>query len=174
MSIARRLVTGAVALALGGIALVGCAEQIHPAASDPPVIDVEDEQPDDADSPREAGVPEECIEAFPYVFAPADIADVSQLPADWPEAPEGAVLCMTASGGSIETADFATEASFEEVAAYYEQALIGRGESERVSGADNGTGWDALGGSVDGVHYQVQERDTGYRIAFGGAEDDEG
>jgi len=151
---------GAVALALALAGCSGASADAHPATSD-----LVDDPVSTADTERLGDVPQECIDAMPYVLTPADIAAIAQLPEFWPEEPVGATLCATSTGGDVETASFVTDAPIEEVLAHYEAALSGQ-ETFRVSGEENGTGYESLTGSVDGIGFQVQERDAGFTLAF--------
>lgn len=113
------------------------------------------------DAAAGSGVPEECAEAYPTAFGPADIADV-ELAAGFPEPPAGAVLCETGgtADGSQEYANYAADLSEEEVFAHYEGELTG---AER---GEDGIGAPILSGTTDGVYWQVQAEDGGFSIVF--------
>ncbi|MGY1741281.1 MULTISPECIES: hypothetical protein [unclassified Blastococcus] len=113
------------------------------------------------DAAADSGVPEECAEAYPTAFGPADIADV-ELAAGFPEPPSGAVLCETGgtADGSQEYANYAAGLSEEEVFAYYEGELAG---AER---GEDGIGAPILSGTTDGVYWQVQSEDGGFSVLF--------
>ncbi|MGY1811462.1 hypothetical protein [Blastococcus sp. SYSU D00820] len=104
--------------------------------------------------------PEECAEAFPLAQG-GDIADVESVPADFPEPPDGAVLCET--GGTVrggqEYVSYAADLSGEEVLAYYEANGPG---AERI---DSGLG-EAVTGTSGDVIWQVDPQDGGFRVVF--------
>lgn len=163
-------------LALGvaaALALTGCAggagadQGADPGAIEPADELVEDGALEDALGDREdLGVPEECAAAFVGAVGPADLADVEARPADWPEPPSGSTLCVTGGGGSVETASYASTAGIEEVLAHYESALPAAYERFRVSGEENGTGYESLDGQGAEVAFQIRESDGGFVIAF--------
>lgn len=115
---------------------------------------------DGGDVQADSGVPEECAEAFPTAFGPADISDVELLPADFPEPPDGAVLCETGgtADGSQEYLNYASDLGEEEVFAHYEAGLP---DAER---GEDGIGAPILSGSADGVYWQVEAEDGGFSI----------
>jgi len=113
-------------------------------------------------------VPEECAEAYPLAAAPADIAEITLMPTDWPAPPDDAILCLTSEtlDGSTETASYATDAAIEEVLSYYETSLSSY-EIYRADGAETGTGYAALDGVGGDVAFQVRETDGGFILVFG-------
>ncbi|OUZ11703.1 hypothetical protein BHE97_04135 [Aeromicrobium sp. PE09-221] len=119
-------------------------------------------------------VPAECREAYAYAAAGGSLDDIEALPDGWPAAPGGSTLCVTADGGSVETASYVTAAPIEEVLAYYERELAGDYEVVRVDGAENGTGYDSLDGSGEAIGFQIRESDGGFVIAFVGGDESEG
>lgn len=118
--------------------------------------------------PAAGAVPEECAEAFPLAYEPADIAMIESLPADWPAPPGGATLCMTSEtmDGSSETASYATESPIDDVFAHYEAQLSGY-DVFRSDGAENGTGYATLDGTNGDIAFQVREADGGFILVFG-------
>lgn len=154
----------AVTLAL----LVGCAGATGGAGA--PALARDDPAPTSPESIEQpsADVPEECAEAFPLAFAPADIADIALQPADWPAPPDGATLCATAEtlGGGTETASYAFDEPIEAALGHYESALTGY-ELHRADGAESGTGWATLDGTGSDVSFQVREADGGFVLVFG-------
>ncbi|WP_164861749.1 hypothetical protein, partial [Microbacterium sp. CPCC 204701] len=118
--------------------------------------------------PAAGAVPEECAQAFPLAYAPADIAMIESLPVDWPAPPAGAILCVTSEtvGGSSETASYATETPIGDVLAHYEAQLPGY-DLDRSDGAENGTGYATLDGTNGDIAFQVRETDGGFILAFG-------
>jgi hypothetical protein len=153
-------------------ALTGCAGGADPGAGAGAIEPADGEHVDDgaadeALEDREAlGVPEECAAAFLGAVVPADLADVEAHPADWPEPPAGSTLCVTGGGGSVETASYAATAGIDEVLAHYESALPASYERFRVSGEENGTGYESLDGQGGDVAFQIRETDGGFIIAF--------
>lgn len=113
-------------------------------------------------------VPEECADAYLFAAGPADIAEITLMPADWPASPAGAILCLTSEtmDGSSETASYATEAPIEDVFAHYEGALTGY-EVYRSDGAETGTGYATLDGVGADVAFQIRETDGGFVLVFG-------
>ncbi|WP_210650233.1 hypothetical protein [Nocardioides sp. SYSU D00065] len=110
------------------------------------------------------GVPEECREAFPAEVVPADIADVSGIPAEWPEPPVDATLCRTSStmDDTLSIAGYATASSPAEVLDAYESALA---EQWEVTREDNGMG-EVLTGTAGDVWFQVETRDGAFDLSF--------
>lgn len=151
-----------IVVAAGVLTLSGCSGDTDAsggadkAASD--TVDLQDVQED-------AGVPEECREAFPVAIGEADLADLSLVPGDWPEAPADATLCQTSSTieGNRETADYATEATGAEVLDAFQGALPAGYE---VTREDQGLG-DMLTGSAGEVFFEVNTRDGAYTVTFG-------
>ncbi|WP_308797330.1 hypothetical protein [Agromyces silvae] len=167
---ASRTRLGLIAALAAAFALAGCtggAGDVDPAGIEEAESYVEDGALDEAIEDREAlGVPEECAAAYLGAVVPADIADVEAIPADWPEPPAGSTLCVTGGGGSVETASYAATAGIDEVIAHYESALPASYERFRVSGEENGTGYESLDGQGADVAFQIRESDGGFVIAF--------
>lgn len=144
-----------------------CGDDADSTAGDPPAAQEADAgagaEADGLD-PADSGVPEECAEAFPVAFGAPDLKALTLLPADWPEPPAGATLCQTTStaDGSIETADYATDAPAEEVLSAYESALA---PSYDVARNDEGLG-EVLTGTAGSVVFELSTRDGAYSIAF--------
>jgi hypothetical protein len=119
----------------------------------------------DLDGVRSGDVPEECVEAFPLAIEPADLADVSLRPADFPEPPVDATLCSTSStlDDSIMTADYVTGADATEVLDGYEAAL-----ADYETYRDDSTGSETLIAELgDGVFTQITPGDGTFSVAFG-------
>ncbi|GAA5144037.1 hypothetical protein GCM10023340_10880 [Nocardioides marinquilinus] len=119
----------------------------------------------DLDDVRSGDVPEECVEAFPLAIEPADLADVSLRPSDFPEPPVDATLCSTSStlDDSIMTADYVTGAGEAEVLDGYEAALA---DYEVLR--DDSSGIDTVTADLgEGVFVQVTPGDGTFSVAFG-------
>lgn len=110
-------------------------------------------------------LPDACTTAYPLAQPPADLAEVTLRPADFPEPPVEATLCQTSStlDDHLMTADYATEATGSEVLDGYEQALAGY----EVVRADDGAGEMVTGDLGNGVFVQVSVRTGAYSVAFG-------
>lgn len=117
------------------------------------------------DLQEDSGAPEECVEVFPLALAEADLADLSLVPGDWPEAPVDATLCQTSATieGNLETADYATRATGAEVLDAFQAALPAGYE---VTREDRGQG-DMLAGSAGEVFFEVSTREGAYTVTFG-------
>lgn len=115
----------------------------------------------------DAGVPEECRDAFPAEVVAADLADVTPIPPDWPEPPVDATLCRTSSmmDDSASIAGYATTSAPAEVLDAYEAVLS---EQWEVTREDRGFG-DVLTGTAGDVWFQVETRDGAFDLAFGPA-----
>ncbi|MEO9322697.1 hypothetical protein ABFT23_04350 [Nocardioides sp. C4-1] len=122
---------------------------------------------DDLDDVRSDDVPTECAEAFPLALVPADLADVTLRPADFPAPPVESTLCQTSStmDDSVAIADYATPASPEEVLDAYEQQL---GATYEVTRADDGAG-ETVAADLGGVVVEVSTGEGRYSVAFGAA-----
>jgi len=166
-----RLAGALAALSIAGL-LASCsadAESTGPAVSGPG--DEQEEVSMPLPDERAPGVPEECFEHYPWATGPADPAALTSQPDDWPDPPAGSTLCATSGGGASEMASYVTPASTEEILDHYESALQGY-QVSRISGEENGTGYDSLDGSNDrGLSFQVREADGGFILTFidGGA-----
>lgn len=145
-------------LALAAV-LTGCGEP--PPDSTASSATAGSDAEDLADAADDAGVPEECQEAFPLALEPADPADVP-FPADWPETPVAATLCSTGAtlDDSMQTADYATAATPAEVLDAYEAALA---PSYDLTREDQGLG-EVLAGSNGSVSFQLQPRDGAFAL----------
>lgn len=162
----RRRAAGLTTVALIAIALAGCAgaDTSSEGVADPSGIHEEDfDRPstDDVD-----GMPPECAVVGVGWYPGIDIANVETMPADWPEAPEGATLCSTLSGGSVQTAVYASDWGTDAIFEYYGDSLPAGYTATQASGADNGTGYATLEGNGPGVAFQVRENDGGFTLAF--------
>lgn len=148
------------------LALSGCASSAgtSPAVSDLYDGDVEVSMP--LPDERAPGVPDECFEHYPWATGPASFDALELTPDGWPEPPQGSTLCTTNSGGAAETAIYVTTQPADEVLAHYEAAL-GAYEHTRITGAENGTGYDSLDGSDGGAfNFQIREAEGGFQITF--------
>jgi hypothetical protein len=160
--LAAPILVGAAAV----FALTACAPAA-PAAEDPVA-----QEPFPASDPSEL-VDEVCLEAYPLsALAPADIDALTLMPADWPAPPDDAVLCATSESDgegidgapyTIQDADYASSASIDSVLAHYEGAL-GSHELVRTDGAESGTGYAALDGTVGEIGFQIRETDGGFTV----------
>lgn len=162
----RRRSAALAAVVLAVIALAGCAPE-GPAPEEPDdpagIIEEQFDEPTDLDV---EGMPPECAVVSVGWYPGVDISNIENMPADWPAPPEGSTLCSTQSGGSIQTAAYASPQEFAEIAAFYQEALPAGFTAETVSGADNGTGYDSLDGNGPGIAFQVRENDGGFTLAF--------
>lgn len=153
----------AVLLPLG---LASCGGSDEPAAGES-VSESGSESGDAAGTVEEGAstAPEECRDAFPMAMVMPDLADVAMIPADFPEPPVDATLCQTSSTleGNMESADYATDASAEEVLAAYETALAPYGAAR----SEDGMGRPMIAGEADGgVFIQVTPKDGGFSLVF--------
>lgn len=165
-------VVGTAALALLIVA-AGCA-----ATSDAPAPDVSasdtahdgaagtKDQEDPGPMPEEdyGDVPAACVAAG-IPSAPSQWASVERAPANWPEAPASAALCLTSSTSDANIATFVSSEAWEDTVVYYETALAGV-ELTRTSGQDTGTGYEQLEGTLEGVMFLVRESDAGFSLVF--------
>lgn len=151
-----KTLAGGTAGLLAAALLVGCGGDPSGAAAAPAVDDLQQTQ-------RDSGVPEECLTAFPVAMDAPDLGEVTLLPADWPQAPEGATLCQTSAtlDGGVETVDYATDRAAADVLAAYEAALSGYD----VVRADQGLG-EQLSGTVGSVSFEITTRDGAYSVLF--------
>lgn len=155
-SIVKTLAGGTAGL-LATALLVGCGGDPSGAAAPAPGVD------DLQQTQRDSGVPEACLTAFPVAMDAPDLGEVTLLPADWPEAPEGATLCQTSAtlDGGVETVDYATDRPAADVLAAYEAALSGYD----VVRADEGLG-EQLSGTAGSVSFEITTRDGAYSVLF--------
>lgn len=112
-----------------------------------------------------AGAPEECATAFPQAFTAPDLAEVAALPADWPEPPDGATLCLTASGfggAATESISYVVEGDEATILEHYEQALA----AYAVERTPSPTGGEMLAGEGRGIGFQVQPGEGGFVIVI--------
>jgi hypothetical protein len=154
-SIVKTLAGGTAGL-LATALLVGCGGDPSGDATAPGTDDLQQVQ-------RDSGVPEECLTAFPVAMSAPDLGEVTLLPADWPEAPEGATLCQTGAtlDGGVETVDYVTDRAAADVLADYEAALSGYD----VVRADEGLG-EQLSGTAGSVSFEITTRDGAYSVLF--------
>jgi hypothetical protein len=162
-----RLALTAVPLALS-VLLTGCGGDDEP-SSDGAAQDSGQEagQAAGQDSGG-SGAPEECAEAFPMAFGEPDLGEVSLLPAGWPEPIDDAVLCSTSGTleENVESADFATALSEDEVLSSFESALTGVDGYTVSRGDSSGLGRDMLEGTAGDVSFQVTSVPGGYTLTF--------
>ena len=161
-----RAAAGLVALLTSAV-LVGCGTDSDPASPTPGAATADPDVSDLRDVQLESGVPEDCLDVFPTAVSAADLADVTMLPADWPEAPAGAVLCQTSAtmDGGVEIADYATDQPASDVLDSYEAAL----SSYDVERGDQGIG-DQLTGTAGDVAFEITTREGAYSIQLAAAQ----
>lgn len=181
MSSAFRLPRPAAPILVGAaavLALTACAPEAptteDPVGQDPVAQDPVAQDPPAASDPSGL-VDEVCLEAYPLsALAPADIEALTLMPADWPAPPEDAVLCSTSESGgegidgepyTIQNADYASSTAIDAVLAHYEGALGGH-ELVRSDGAESGTGYASLDGTLGDVAFQIRETDGGFTVLF--------
>ena len=154
------------ALVLTAGALTGCASE--DADSDTPAdpAGIQEEAFDDPTDIAVDGQPPECVAVSVGWYPGVDIASLDNSPSDWPAPPEGSTLCSTSSGGSIETASYASALGIDEILAYFKDELPSSYSAEVTSGEDNGTGYESLDGNGPGVAFQVRENDGVFTLAF--------
>jgi hypothetical protein len=156
-----------VALAVAGTALAltgtlsACGGSDESPTSSP--VSAEDAKDDLNDIAADAGVPEECAEAFPLALSKPDLANVKLKPSSWPEPPVDSTLCATSEimDGGQESLDYATDASADEILSAYESALAAFSPTKE----DKGAGM-ALYGEADGTSFQVTPKDGGFTLFF--------
>jgi len=117
----------------------------------------------DGDDPM--APPQECLDAEIPSLGPAELSDVGMLPAGWPDAPEGSVLCVTAdtANGAQESATFATPLSRDEVYAAYAEVMP---SAWGAAVETDGGGTDVLVGEADGTWFQVKAHDQQFTVTF--------
>ena len=144
---------GVVAVALAALVACGDDSDSDNGGDDPPA------------AVEGAGVPEECTEAIPMAFGEVDLADVSLLPADWPEPPVEATLCLTTSTGddNMETAEYITDASEEEVLTGYAEML----SDYAAVRAEDGLGDPVVTGTIGtDAYFEIQSDPGVFRIVL--------
>lgn len=150
--------TTVAAIALSSALLVGCTgdDRSEPRTAEAGADDLQQSQ-------LESGVPEACLEAFPVAMTAPELAAITLLPADWPEAPAGATLCQTSStmDSGVQIADYATNDPTADVLDGYEDAL----SAYDVVRADEGLG-DQLSGTAGSVSFEINTRDGAYSVTF--------
>jgi len=149
------------------LSLVACGAADAPTSESPATSDTGSDQ-STRDS-HDIGMPEECTRVSAGWLPGADIADVEALPADWPAPPDGSTLCMTLSGGSTETAAYASPLPIEDVFAHYEANLPPGLTVARSTGEENGTGYDTLDGEGAGISFQIRRNDGGFTLVVAGS-----
>jgi len=156
MSTTLGIIAAALLLAGCQAAPVGGIEPAAPdhGSIDEPIVDVDSE------------IPEECIDVAVGWYPGVSIDSLETVPAGWPAPPADAILCSTSSGGTIETASYATSLAFDELAAHYLADLPSEYTAAVISGDENGTGYDTVDGNGPGIAFQISERDGGFRLAF--------
>jgi hypothetical protein len=94
-----------------------------------------------------------------------DLGGITLMPAGWPEPPVDATLRRTSgtTGGNVQTLDYVTEASADEVLAAYESALV----SYDAVREDHGAG-EMVWGTVGDIGFQVTVEPAGFTILFAG------
>ena len=113
------------------------------------------ESDDISEAQLEAGVPAECLEAFPVAFGKPDLGAATLLPGDFPAEAVDGTLCQTsATGSGIQVVDWATGASGTEVLDALVAALP---PSYDVTREDKGQG-EQLDGTAGDVWFTVVTR----------------
>ncbi|KRB79995.1 hypothetical protein ASE01_00340 [Nocardioides sp. Root190] len=154
----RRLLLASITLLVaGGLAACGGTDEPEassPAGADDVIADLQDE----------AGVPEECRDAFPAAIGSPDLSRILLEPEGWPEPPVEATLCQTSTtlDDTIEIASFATEEPPAEVLDAYEAALEGTFETTRD---ENGLG-ELISGATDSGGFEVAAVDGSFTLTF--------
>jgi hypothetical protein len=120
-----------------------------------------------ADAAEDAGVPpapEECLTPFPLSVGGATLDDVELIPADWPAAPDAAVLCGTGGtlDGNQDYAEYAVPLDGEALLAHYEAAFPA-GYTVEPTDTIHGPG---LTGTAGEVTFVVEPRDGGLNLIF--------
>jgi len=152
----------------GALALVGCqaVDSAVPGSSgDRGVVGAADGAQDPV-ADVAGDMPEECVEVTIGWYPGVDIADVDLMPADWPAPPSGSTLCSTSTGGSIQTASYASPLSIDDVFAHYEAGLPDAYTTVRLSGEETGTGYESLEGENGEVGFEIRRNDGGFTLAF--------
>ena len=163
---ARPIARGGLALAVAPLLLALAACSGGAAGTGPAVSELHDGEQMPLPEERAEGVPDECFEVYPWAPGTASLDDLQLVPADWPAAPADATLCTTTGGGAVETAAFVGDQPAEQILAHYETALDGY-ELARVSGEQNGTGYESLDGSDGGAFtFQIREAEGGFLLTF--------
>jgi hypothetical protein len=108
--------------------------------------------------------PEQCLAPFPLAVGGATLDDVDLIPADWPAAPDGAVLCGTGGtlDGNQDYAEYAVTLDGEALLAYY-QGAFPAGYTVEPTDTIGGPG---LTGTAGDVTFVVEPRDGGMNLVF--------
>jgi hypothetical protein len=119
------------------------------------------------DAVEDAGLPpapEECLTPFPLAVGVATLDDVDLIPADWPAAPDGAVLCGTGGtlDGNQDYAEYAVPLDGAALLAYYE-GVFPAGYTVEPTDTIHGPG---LTGTAGEVTFVVEPRDGGLNLIF--------
>jgi hypothetical protein len=119
------------------------------------------------DSPdlTELHLPEDRTGWRPGAADAPDLADITLMPADWPEPPVDAMLRRTSgtAADNLQSLDYVTEATADEVLAAYESALASYGAVREDHG-----GGEMVWGSAGEVAFQVIAQPGGFTVLFGG------
>ena len=107
-------------------------------------------------------MPEDCREAFPGQLAPADLADISIWPENFPEPPVAATLCQAEENedGTTGTVGYATDVASPQVLDTYRAALAPY-ELDTGGSADQ-----IMGSASDGTLFSITAPNGTIRIAF--------
>jgi hypothetical protein len=157
------------ALLTAGLLLTACGgdpEAEAAAALEAAVEDAAEEVGDTSGGGGLPEAPEECLEAFPLSVGGATLDDVELIPADWPAAPDGAVLCGT--GGTLEGnqayAEYAVPLDGAALLGHYQTAFPA-GYTVEPTETISGPG---LSGAAGEVYFTVEPREGGgLYISFG-------
>lgn len=101
----------------------------------------------------------------PFTVDVVPVGGSTLMPAGWPEPPVPAVVHRTsgAAGENVQSIDYTTEASVDEVLAAYESALASYGAVRE----DNGVG-EMVWGTAGDVAFQVTARAGAFTVLFAG------
>jgi hypothetical protein len=155
------------ALLAAGLLLTACggdAEADAAAALEPAVEEAAGNVAGAADDAALPPAPEECLTPFPLSVGGATLDDVDLIPADWPAAPDGAVLCGTGgtADGNQDYAEYAVPLDGEALLAYY-QGVFPAGYTVEPTDTIHGPG---LTGTAGDVTFVVEPRDGGLNLLF--------
>ena len=157
----------ATALLASGLLLTACGGDAEADAAAALESAVEEAAGDLADAGADAGLPpapEECLAAFPLAVGGATLDDVDLIPADWPAAPDSAVLCGTGGtpDGNQDYAEYAVALDGEALLAHYEGAFPA-GYTVEPTDTIYGPG---LTGTAGEVTFVVEPRDGALNLVF--------
>ena len=150
------------ALLAAGLLLTACGGNAEAGTAPDAAVDAAGEQASDADV---LAAPEECLAPFPLAVGGATLDDVELIPADWPAAPAGAVLC--GSGGTLDGnqdyVEYAVTLDGDALLAYYQGAF----PAGYTVGPIDTIGGPGLTGTAGDVTFVVEPREGGVNLVFG-------